>query len=84
MAGNEPQLIVKDTRPFLISRNHFIIEAKPGHLIVRDLNSKMGTSVNGQPIGRHFARDSLELRLGRNIIVAGGEESRFRFNVTAA
>jgi pSer/pThr/pTyr-binding forkhead associated (FHA) protein len=80
----EPQLAVKDAKPFLVSRNHFVIESKPGHIIVRDLNSKMGTAVNGQPIGRHFARDSAELKFGPNLIIAGGLESRFRFMITVA
>ncbi len=79
-----PQLVVRDTMPFLISRNHFMIESRRGHLIVRDLNSKLGTSVNGQPIGRHFAKDSAPLEPGVSIIVAGGRDSRFQFRVTVS
>ena len=79
-----PQIALKASRPYLISRNHFMIDRRPGHLIVRDLDSKHGTSVNGQPIGRHFGKDWAQLDPGVNRIVAGGRGSEFQFSVTVA
>ena len=35
-----------------------------GGLVVRDLDSALGTSVNGEPIGSHFRTDVAELRAG--------------------
>jgi hypothetical protein len=50
-----------------------------GGLAVQDLNSALGTSVNGEPIGSHFRTDIAELRPGENRIVAGGMDSDFAF-----
>ena len=79
-----PQLLVQDRRPHLMSRNHFMIDCRPGHIILRDLNSVLGTSVNGQPLGRHFAKDSAPLQAGDNVVVAGGRGSKFQFRVTVS
>ncbi len=79
-----PDIIVKVTKPYVISRNHFMIDRKVGHLIVRDMNSTLGTSVNGRAIGRHFNKDWVPLHIGANKIVAGGLESRFKFIVTVS
>jgi CRP/FNR family transcriptional regulator, cyclic AMP receptor protein len=52
--------------------------------LVRDLNSTLGTIVNGQPLGRDFPIDSAPLRQGENSVVAGGDGSPFAFVVTLA
>jgi CRP/FNR family transcriptional regulator, cyclic AMP receptor protein len=74
-----PNLLLDDQDPFRISRQHFMFARVHGGLIVRDLNSSLGTLVNGEPIGSHFRTDVAELRSGQNRIVAGGFDSDFAF-----
>ncbi len=81
---HNPDLTLADHRPLRLSREHFAIERFRDRLWVRDLSSTLGTSVNGQPIGRDFSADSAELRWGENRIVAGGADSPFEFTVTVA
>lgn len=74
-----PDLLLDDRNPFRLSRQHFVIASVDGRLAVRDLNSALGTLVNGEPIGSHFRSDIAELRPGPNRIVAGGFDSDFAF-----
>lgn len=74
-----PDLLLDDRNPFRLSRQHFVIASADGRLAVRDLDSALGTSVNGEPIGSHFRSDVAELRPGPNRIVAGGFDSDFAF-----
>jgi CRP/FNR family cyclic AMP-dependent transcriptional regulator len=53
-------------------------------IVVRDLDSTLGTIVNGQPLGRDFPIDSAPLRQGDNSVVAGGAGSPFAFVVALA
>jgi hypothetical protein len=74
-----PDLLLQDREPYRMSRQHFMIATSPAGLVVRDLNSALGTSVNGQPIGSHFRSDVAELRPSQNRIIAGGAGSDFVF-----
>jgi CRP/FNR family transcriptional regulator, cyclic AMP receptor protein len=74
-----PDLLVDDRDPFRLSRQHFMIDSVHGGLIVRDLDSSLGTTVNGEPIGSDFRSDVAELKPGQNRIVAGGSDSDFAF-----
>jgi CRP/FNR family transcriptional regulator, cyclic AMP receptor protein len=74
-----PDLLLWDRHPFRISRQHFMIAMSPTGLVVRDLNSSLGTTVNGQPIGSNFRSDVAELRSGQNRVIAGGIDSEFAF-----
>lgn len=76
-------LVVEDKFPFRVSPNHFAIcdDPKLG-LVVRDLGSDLGTTVNGQFLGGIFAKDTCRLQSGVNTIVAGGLDSPFVFKVT--
>ena len=74
-----PDLLLEDGVPFRMSRQHFMIASLRGVLVVRDLDSALGTSVNGEAIGSHFPTDFAELRPGQNRIVAGGIDSDFAF-----
>ena len=67
--------------PFRMSRVHFAILRTEDGLQVRDLESTLGTSVNGVSLGRHFGSDLASLKRGENIIAAGGVDSPFRFRV---
>src|SRR5262245_15477634 len=76
-----PDLKLDDTRPFRLSRNHFMIEKRDGSYCVRDLCSTLGTIVNGEPIGEHFRSDDAPLAAGDNEVIAGGVDSTFVFSV---
>jgi CRP-like cAMP-binding protein len=77
----QPDLVLDDTAPFRLSRDHFIIEKRDGGYHVRDLCSTLGTIVNGEPIGEHFRTDDAPLRAGENEVIAGGVGSPFTFSV---
>ncbi|MFQ5773528.1 MAG: cyclic nucleotide-binding domain-containing protein [Kiloniellaceae bacterium] len=64
-----------------ISPLQFAIEGRDGRLVVRDLESHLGTLVNGRRIGHFEQSDIADLRFGANRVQAGGLESPFRFNV---
>jgi CRP/FNR family cyclic AMP-dependent transcriptional regulator len=78
----QPDLMLDDTGPFRLSRNHFIIEQRDKGYYVRDLRSTLGTIVNGQPIGDHCCTDDVLLRAGENEVIAGGVRSPFFFSVS--
>jgi CRP-like cAMP-binding protein len=77
-----PDLAIPEDAPHRLSRAHFSLLNDNGDILVRDLNSTLGTTVNGQPLGRDFPVDSAPLRKGENILVAGGDGSPFAFVVT--
>lgn len=74
-------LLLQDREPLRLSRDHFAIVSRAGQLHVRDLRSTLGTTVNGKPIGEHFASDEAPLRAGDNEIIAGGVASPFVFTI---
>jgi len=88
--GNEPaavitpHLAIPEDAPHRLSRAHFSLINDSGNIFVRDLNSTLGTTVNGQPLGHNFPVDSAPLRKGENTLVAGGDGSPFAFVVTLA
>jgi len=77
----QPDLKLDDTAPFRLSRNHFVIAKSDRGYHVRDLSSKLGTIVNGEPIGDNFRADNAPLRAGENEVIAGGVDSPFVFSV---
>ena len=74
-------LSLPDQVPFRLSRMHFSLEQGPQGYRVRDLGSKLGTQVNGEYLGHHFAHDGSNLKPGENLIIAGGLGSRFAFRI---
>ncbi len=82
---NEPaprqrvSLHLDDQRPFRLSRAHFAIEKADGRVWIHDLNSHLGTIVNGRPIGTDFSTDSAPLDTGENTVAAGGAHSPYVF-----
>ena len=76
-----PNLMIDDKKPFRLSRNHFAIEIHDGHVAVHDLNSTLGTIVNGNAIGPHFQSDTAILVAGGNLVLAGGVGSPFVFQI---
>jgi pSer/pThr/pTyr-binding forkhead associated (FHA) protein len=74
--------MLDDSLLFRLSRNHFAIEAQ-GEKIVRDLDSALGTTVNGLGIGTHFSSDIAPLNVGDNTVFTSGlnftENRRIQF-----
>ncbi len=64
-----------------LSVHHFAIVEHGGRLAVRDLQSRLGTLVNGARIAGFEQSDLAELTLGENSIQTGGTESPYRFHV---
>ena len=80
--SRHPDLLIADEEPFRLSREHFMIARSGDRLFVSDLGSMLGTIVNGQAIGHHFARDVASLRRGENRVLAGGWGSPFEFLIS--
>jgi CRP-like cAMP-binding protein len=75
----EPDLALDDPPPHHISRRHFLVYAQDGALLLRDLESTLGTTVNGEAIGRKFNRSVVELNPGENRVTAGDAHSSYAF-----
>ncbi|MEJ2120942.1 MAG: cyclic nucleotide-binding domain-containing protein [Alphaproteobacteria bacterium] len=80
----EPDLPLEEPPPHHISRRHFLIYVQDGAVLLRDLESTLGTTVNGVPIGRKAAASVAELKPGENRVTAGDAQSSYAFviNVT--
>ncbi|MGD9603758.1 MAG: FHA domain-containing protein [Gammaproteobacteria bacterium] len=74
-------LCLPDTDPYQLSPVHFCILAIGDGLSVLDLDSDLGTRVNGIAIGRASPRRHASLRTGSNIVAAGPRGSRWVFDV---
>lgn len=75
-------LRLPDAEPHRLSDPHFAIDRDDRlGLVVRDLGSELGTTVNGQFLGGIFAKDTQILHLGENRVVAGGVKSPFVFRI---
>ena len=64
-----------------LSPRQFAIEEITGRLVLRDLQSHLGTLVNGVRIASFEQSDTADLTFGENEIQAGGLESPYRFRV---
>jgi CRP-like cAMP-binding protein len=78
----EPDLPLDEPPPHHVSRRHFLIYAQDGELLLRDLESTLGTTVNGVPIGRKFSASVAELKPGANRVTAGDAHSSYVFVIT--
>ncbi|MEM7025233.1 MAG: cyclic nucleotide-binding domain-containing protein [Pseudomonadota bacterium] len=74
-----PDLAIPEDEPHRLSRAHFSLIKDGDAILVRDLNSTLGTVVNGRSLGRDFSVDSAPLQKGENTLVAGGDGSPFAF-----
>ena len=70
-----------DEEPFNVSREHFAIDREGDALMVYDRGSFLGTIVNGGQIGGRRTAGSAPLHGGSNEIIAGSQDSPFRFSV---
>jgi hypothetical protein len=74
-------LSLEDERPFKISRLHFLIDETAEGPVIVDCASRLGTVVNGLFIHGTGHDAQAPLRLGTNLVVAGGRASQFRFKI---
>jgi len=74
-------LILEDTVPYQLNREHFVIEDSAMGPVLRDCGSENGTIVNGTELGGVHRHLSTPLHEGVNEIVAGIEASPFRFSL---
>jgi len=74
-------LKLRDSKPYRMSRAHFAIHRTTDGFRVQDLESTLGTSLNGTFLGTHFGDDLGPLKRGENFIIAGGVGSKFAFTV---
>jgi pSer/pThr/pTyr-binding forkhead associated (FHA) protein len=70
-----------DKEPYNVSREHFSIETDSEGVMLYDRGSFRGTIVNGSQIGGNRVIGSVRLQAGGNEIIAGSEDSPFRFSV---
>jgi pSer/pThr/pTyr-binding forkhead associated (FHA) protein len=76
------RLLIGDRMPFRVSRSHCAIEHVKGAYFIQDRGSKLGSIVNGIPIGAAAKDDRVRLRTGRNTLVLGPANSEIRFILT--
>jgi pSer/pThr/pTyr-binding forkhead associated (FHA) protein len=76
-------LKIRDSHPFQISRVHIVVQKlQDDQFLVRDLDSNLGTIVDGKAIGRKFSDDSFQLPKQGASITLGGVRSPYKFRVT--
>lgn len=75
-------LVLKHIDPQIMSRNHFAIQRNADGLYVIDRGSKTGTLVNDTRIGGSSDAYKADLRPGDNSVIAGREDSPYRFCIT--
>jgi len=78
------QLLVADRSPYRVSRKHCIMDTSADGIFIEDRNSKLGTIVNGIPIGGNSRETRVRLVSGKNTLVLGGLDSQVRFKLTVA
>ncbi|MFV0387536.1 MAG: cyclic nucleotide-binding domain-containing protein [Pyrinomonadaceae bacterium] len=74
-------LLLKDSHPYNVSRNHFAITKASNAVYVEDRGSYLGTIVNGTVIGGNHKGAKIALNNGKNEVIAGNEHSPFVFEI---
>ena len=74
-------LMFGDSKPYNLSRSHFVIERGNNALMIRDVGSQLGTVVNCERIGIDERNNAVPLHIGENEITAGGADTPFAFIV---
>lgn len=77
-------LALPDHRPYSVSRGHCLIERTADGYFVRDCGSRLGTIVNGIPLGADAPDTSAPLNRGENRLILGTEEGHHEYLVTVA
>lgn len=74
-------LYVRDVDMAVFSRNHFAIQRNEQGVFISDRGSRSGTIVNETAIGGGREHYQAPLRFGDNIVIAGNEDSPYRFSI---
>jgi CRP-like cAMP-binding protein len=77
-------LALPDHRPYSVSRGHCLIERKGETYVIRDCGSRLGTIVNGTPLGAEATETTAQLKPGENRVVLGTERGHHEYLVTVA
>ncbi len=77
----DPDLCLRCDEDQQMSLQHFAIENHQGRLVTKDLDSHLGTIVNGTRIAKFEERSLAGLIRGPNEIQTGGVESPYCFRV---
>lgn len=77
----EAQLMLRAAGARQISPLHFAVEEHEGRLVLRDLDSHLGTVVNGRRVAHFEQASQADLHFGENTVIAGGVDSPFRFRL---
>jgi CRP/FNR family cyclic AMP-dependent transcriptional regulator len=77
-------LALPDHRPYSVSRGHCLIERNGDGFIVRDCGSRLGTIVNGTPLGAEATETSAPLVPGENRVILGTEQGHHEYLITVA
>ncbi|MDY7038365.1 MAG: cyclic nucleotide-binding domain-containing protein [Thermodesulfobacteriota bacterium] len=72
-------LLIKDEKPYVVSRNHLAIINEGGQILVVDRGSAFGTIVNGNEIGAQINVFRAPLDKKENQIIIGPPTSKFIF-----
>ena len=76
-------LKIRDAKPFRMSRVHLVVQKlQDDQFLVRDLDSALGTIVDGKAIGREFSEDAFRIPKEGASITLGGVSSPYNFRVT--
>ena len=77
-------LALPDHRPYSVSRGHCLIERNGDGFVVRDCGSRLGTIVNGTPLGAEATETLAPLIPGENRLILGTEQGHHEYLVTIA
>ena len=71
---------IYDKRPYSISPKQFSIVINSGQVYIEDENSKLGTIVDGEPLGESLhGKKIIPIRPGKHVIQLGGVNSPLVF-----
>jgi len=74
--------VITDEKPFRISKRHLSIEVYDKQIYLADEESRLGSIVNGTPMGRNAGgKREIALRYGKNEVVLGGSSSPIIFQM---
>jgi hypothetical protein len=75
------QRLLADRTPYRVSRKHCFLQSGPDAIYVEDTMSKLGTIVNGIPIGGKSRENRAKLSPQENSLILGGPDSQVRFKL---
>ncbi|MCG6534605.1 MAG: HD domain-containing protein [Syntrophales bacterium LBB04] len=80
--SNDPDLMIEDEEPYLLSRRHLVLERRDGRIFAVDEGTRSGSLVNGVLLGGEKGKvRELPLKDGSNDIVLGGGNYPFVFDM---